>query len=459
MKINRPIISVLTGQIQPAFFAPDAGGGGGAAVAEAPPETVEVIAHGEDANAEIMNFEPPDPGAVERAIKSVGEEPPQAGTKKPVEAKASGKPEEKVPTVPVKPADKTKPDQKGEPPVALLRKELETLKTERDELKQRLDAGDPRVKEKEVEITAARTELQQAKERAEELQRQIVSRKAADAPEVKKIEAEYDEKAGNFYDRMASLRVKISQQKVIELVQEMAGIRRGDDNALDAFTQKVNSALGAEEDAQHPQLERTLDFLQETKKYLISRNEKIGEITKNSDDFEVSRAAKHYTGVRSRVDALLLKAREVPDGMAETNPTHPAVVLDKIRKEMGDKNAEFEKGIDEFTRLVVAGTAPRSAKDYVGMTEDQIREARIAEAAKVEQVRDYAVNVLPNGLYALRVLPHLVRELSRLRAKAGEDVEAQPPDPSKSREESKGGEGDELSTFKAPTINDIPEFS
>lgn len=454
MKINRPTISILTGQIAPTFFAPpDEGGGGNTGVMEVPVEIVPPPVDGSDPNDDILSFEMPDPDAVARALEAPDSKMPEPGTKKPDPKPdpAAKKPEDK------KPAPETKPTKKenGEPPIGLLRKELDSLKAEKAELLKKVESGDPRVKALETEIAAAKEEVAKERERATEYERKIIATNAENHPDVLAINKDYDQKSYSFYDRVPD----INQSAVMGLVQESFnlpphGEKRAE--AMRAFIEKVNTALGAQDGGRHPDLSKTLDFIDDTRAFFASRSSKLKEVQANNETYEVERFTKQYQADKTRLDGLISKSREIPEGMAVTDPTHPAVVLSKIRKELGERDAQFEKGIDEFTRLVLLGAPPRSSKDYAGMTEAQIQESRTAESKKVEKAREYAANVLPNGLYALRVVPHLVREISRLRAALGEDTESTPPDPSKGRQDGTPVDDNDLANFTPPSI---PEFS
>lgn len=444
---------ILTTRISPAFLAPDTGTSG--AVAEPPPtEGTPAPAAAPDNDLDILNFQPPDADAVTKALADVTKPMPKPELREKPKEAPKQEPAPKPEPVPKAGAKK----EGGEPPAAQLRRELDSLKAERDQLKSRLEAGDPRVKEIEREIASTRAELEQAKARATEYEKKVVLRDAEQAPGIRALDQDYDKEAARFYGRV----VDADKGVVLGLVREMAALPFGSPEykeARKAFNLKVNEALGGSEDERHPDLGATLDFIDKTREFLLTRNEKMQEVSRDSEKYHVEQGTKHYQSVRQRVDGLIEQAKTIPEGFAETNPLHPRVALAKFMAELGDQSAEYDKGIAEFTRLVLAGVPPRSSQDFAGLTPQQIQEARTEEAHKVEMARDAAAEVIFNGARALRMFPVLLKELSRLRAKVGEDTDSLPPDPAANREAgSTNREEDDIAAFKAPDPEQIPNF-
>ena len=450
MRIRPLHAAILAGPIAQTFFADDDGGGaGGSAVAEPPAPSPNAS---NTPDADLVSFAPPDPDLVIKAISAPGDklDPVPAQTKE-------GAPPAKKPEPVKPPAKKEEPKappakKEGESPVAQLRTEYEATKVKLAEAESKLAAGDPRLKQFEADVENAKKELQEERERREEIQRRLVEYDANNSEEIQHLQKAYDKNAGAFHSRVFS----IEPAKVWEFAGELNQIPIADRAKMQEFAAKVNAALGGNDQVQHPHLEKTMDHIEATRDFAVARHGKIEEIKKNSENIQIDRGAKNYKSARARVDSLLEKARAVPEGMEESDPTHPAVILSKVRKEMGDDFKKFDAGLDEFVRLAIAGLPPRTAKDYPGMTDEQIREARMQEASRVEQARDYAVNVMPNAIAAYRVLPSLVREIARLRAKVGEENASEPPDPSKSRES--GGQeipDDDLTNFRPPSMDDI----
>lgn len=445
MKIRRPVISILTGSIAPAFFAPDAGGAGTAApVIEVTPAAPAAKPEGD---VDLMSFDAPNPDDVMRAISSTAKE------LEPVPLPPKKEEPAAPPKSPAKDAAKPAAGKKeGDEPVAKLRTEYEATKAKLADAEKRLAEGDPRLKQYEADVAAARKELQEERDRAKEAREKLVEYDANNDEEVLKLTSEWAKKRDNFDMRVATL----DAAKVWSFASELATIPAGDRAKMRDLTEKVNAAIGGDADTRHPDLDKTLDFIEQTRDFGLARNQKIAEVKSKVEDYQVEKAAKHYTTVKSRVDGLIENGRKVPEGIAESNPTHPRLMIAKLEEHLGDNGKKILSGLQEVTRVALAGVRPRNSKDFQGMAPEEIQRAQLEDAQRVEKYRDIMAEEFQNFGMAYYAMPAILRELSRLRAKVGEDKISEPPDPSLNRGGDDGPkDDDDLSSFRAPDLDKV----
>lgn len=400
---------------------------------------------GEDpGNADIMDFAAPD-------IEAVGD-------------MLSGKPPADITAPPAGPKDPVTPPKKDTPAPTprtatdgpkQLREELDAVKRERDELKANLEKGDPRlveaervVKEREASIAARDTTIK-------EYERKLAVADPAVSARLRDLDATYDKDAGKFYLSVPEL----DPGRVGELVKEYHALPFGKPEYREAravFEGKVNEALGMADGSESRKLGRALDFIERTHEFAVDRPKAEREV--NDSAFKLQHQSRRDTHTKKieTVRGQIEQARKIPEGATETDPYHPKIMLDLFTKVLpADQQAAFEKGIPEFINRVVAGTMPRSEQDYAGMTDAQIAESQANEMESVANARAVSVDVMYNGLRALRVIPTLVKEYQRLKAKLKDEGEASPPDPTRSHGEGGNGASDEIATYAPPNLDNL----
>lgn len=425
------------------MLAPDdgaGGGGGGSAVADPPAAPA-------NPSQDIIDFQAPDIHDVTEAIKTGGE-PPDPATP-PV------KPDPKTP----EPKPDPKPDPKapkgGEPPAAQLRRELEASKSELAELKKKLEAGDPRLVEAQNAVKAKETEILDVRKRAEELERRVMMQDPNVNGKLREMDESYNRDAGKFYQRVPELDAGTFQALTTEYFKLPFG-KEGYKEARAAFEQKVNERLGAEEGRDHRKLEQVMAFIERTHDFAHDREKLSKEVSTNARKLYADGQKKHFTTKVERVKSILSKAGEVPEDMASTNPLHPKVLLKNFDSVLTPEQiAAFDKGIEGWIQLVVAGVSPRSEEDYTGMTPEQIAESQREEAARVETARDHAVDVMYNGLRAMRRIPYLIKELQKARARLKEINPEPPPDPTSGEAGGNNPAPDDIRNFQAPDLSKV----
>ncbi len=424
------------------MLAPDDAGGGGAAVAEPAAASTD--------NDQLMTFAPPNIDEVMAGIKAPGETAPEvkAGTK----AAPLAKKVEAATKVEQKPAAQAKPA--GEPPAAQLRKELDAARAERDSLKAQLEKGDPRLAEAQAAVKAKEEELKGINGRLTEYERRLQMASPAVQEKLTALDKGYDADANKFYTRVP----EIDQASFNSILQDYAKLpfgKEGYKEARAAFEAKVNERLGGDEEREHRKLGAVIDFLERTYDFVGERDKTFKEVQANARKIQVDADKEVFGKAKTRINSLIEKARTIPEGMETTDPFHPRVALDTFAKALGDGASKLDDGIPQFIEKVMAGIAPRTDEDYAGMTPEQIQESRQNEAQDLETSKDRAVEVMFNGLRALRLFPALVKDWQRLKARVKDDAEALPPDPTKPAGAAGGGEEDDLRSFKAPDLNKI----
>lgn len=442
---------------------PDKAPSGGATVAEPPASgTPNAPLDGSiadtDPNASILDFAPPDTGDVMDAIKGISTKEPLAGTKPKGEGKK--KPDESQPTNDPTPSKKPDGQQKkaDEPPANLLRKELETTKTnltaltkERDELKTRLDAGDPRVKELTAQIESEKKERESIKTKLDEYEREKITQNAENHPDVKAILSEFNREADRFYRRG----VKTDHGTMMKLAADMTKLPFGKPEYADAraeFEKTVNLALGGTDEQPHRHLDAAMEFLDKANEFGDRHARKLAEVREQNDEYVFGQGDAQYKTFRKQVDDKIAEAKTVPD---DADERHPRWAVNKFMEQLGDKSGDIDKGIEEFARLVMVGMPPRSKKELAALSPQQIAEMQQRDLKIVNEARAVAPEILFNGTRALRLFPILIKELSRLRAKVGEDVDANPPDPTRQKADETPKDDDDLTQLKPPSLDDL----
>lgn len=431
------------------FLMPEGaeGGGGGTALAE-PPSAPDSQA---DANADLMSFTAPDPDSITSAITGkLSEADPEPPKTEPTKTEPPPKKEDPAP-----------PKAKGEPPAAQLRRELESSKrdleaarAERDDFKKRFETGDPRLVEAQNAVKAKETELAESKKQIGEYERKLLMADPAVSKQLRDLDSTFNRDSEKFFGRVPEL----DQGALNGLVRKYAALPFGKaeyKEARAAFETEVNEALGGFEGQEHRKLDNVLSFVERTFDFVNERNTMEREVSTNAKKLAHESYVGGYKAKKEKVASLLKAASEVPDGLEKTDPWHPKVALQKLDAILTPEQvAQFDAKIDEYVQLVMTGVAPRSDEDYAGMTQDQIRESRANEMSSYEKAQDVAVDVMRNGLRALRRIPYLIKEIQRLSAKVKEDGEGTPPDPTKG-EGSSGTGPDDVSTFKAPDLSNV----
>lgn len=430
------------------FFPPDTGGGdggGGAAIAEP-----TAGGEGGDPNADLMTFDAPSLEHVEEFIKDKRADVPPAPPKTPKKVDAKVDEPKPVAKPEVKPDD-----QIHEPKNSTLRAELAAVKKERDDLKASLEKGDPRLKEIEESVKAKETEIKERDTKLADYERRL----ALANPEVTKkrdeLFAAYNRDADKFHRSST-----IDQEGINALTIEFAKLPFGKAEFKDArleFEKKVNEALGGTDEQESRKLQSTLDYIERTYDFVKDRDAVNAEINSSAVQKQREYQSTEYGKKASFVKERIEIAKKPPEGMKESNPFHPKVMLDIFEGLMPEEQRkEFTNGVPEFVELVMAGPRPRNDADYVGMTPAQIKESKAAEDHRYETARGHAVDVMYNGLRALRMFPAMVREVQRLREKVKEGNDTTPPDPTKTggASESHGGD-DDLRDFKTPNLDDL----
>jgi hypothetical protein len=401
------------------------------------------------ANADIMSFAPPELGGDLSSI--LDGKPPAPDPATP----PAPKPGEKPPAPPAKPGAPPAKPPAGDPPVKLLREELEAVKRERDELKGTLEKGDPKLKEVEAAVQAKEKEIAEARTKLADYEKRLAMTDPAVTKELADKDSTYNGDAGKFYSSVPELESAQVNAFVIELDKLPHGTPEYR-KARAEFEQKVNLALGGTDETEHRKLERALAFIEKTHEYAVERPKLVQKIEGNAlklkHEADMSSYEKQHADVRARIAA----AKQVTDEFRAEQPTHPRVMLDTFIKAMKPEQvAEVEAGIGEYVELVTAGVRPKTDADFAGMSASQIKEARQEESLRLQAARESLPDVLVTGLRALRFLPALVKDWQRLNAKLKEDEAAAPPDPTGGGDPNAPGDGDVLKDFRPPALGDL----
>lgn len=421
----------------------DGGNSGGDAGSSATPPAGADGGGGNASDADIMEFTPPDLGAGLAAITGKTEDPvkPAEGAKPPV----------KPVDPPAKPAGKSA----GEPPAAQLRQELEKVKGELANARATMEKGDPRLADLQKEVEDRKAEIVNiAKERDEKL-KEYETRLAIADPRVtaklKDLDSNFDRTANQFFTRVPEL----NQAGLNQLVAEYAKLPFGKPEYREAraeFEKKANTLIGGSDEADHRKLGSTLEMVEKTFDFLNERRTVDQDIRTNAHKLRSDAESADYSKSLDFVKTNLAKAKTMPEGLDKSDPFHPKVMLDVFQNSLPDKGAALEAGIDDFIQLALVGPKPRPDADYAGMNPAQIAESRATERTQHETARAHSVDVMRNGLRALRLFPALVKEIQRLGELHKQNGSALPPDPTGGNGGDNSAAADDVANYQAPAI-------
>lgn len=390
------------------------GGGGGAAGGDAG----AAGGQGGDGAGEFDGFKPPALGEVDFS-KAEPAPAPKPGDPKPGDPKPGDPP----PADPKKGKGTPQPKAPDGSPAAL-RAELDALKKEKSDWEAKSKIDDPRIAAAIAERDKFKTDHEAAAKQIADYEKRLLLADPAVRQKLEAFDLEYQKKAGKFYTSVPSM----DQNRVHALAQEYAKLPFNKPEfakALEDFEGKVNLALGGTDEKEHRALERTLDWIRDNVDSSSERAKLSKEVTENAEKIARDAQVQGYQSTKKGVDDLLKAAFEVPENL--TDPTHPRVALKTFDTALTPEQiAAIDKDIPEFVRLVFAGTPPRSDADFAGMQPDQIREIRQREAANELKARHHAVDIMANGLRALRRFPTLMKELARLRDRVKETAAGDP---------------------------------
>lgn len=407
---------------------------------------------GGDPNASILDFKAPDIDLTGDVL--TGKKEGDITTPPPV---AKPEPKAKAPApAPKAPVPPKEPVGDGvNPPVKQLRDELATVKKERDELKLYREKGDPKLAEVEAAVKAKETEIAEAKERLADYERRLAMGDPEVTKKLREFDGAYEKDASKFYTRVPELQTS----QVHALVGEYDKLPFGKPGFREAhaeFEAKVNEALGAAEGMEHRKLTQALEFIERTHEAAVERPKLLAELNGSAlqmkQKFDIERHGKEVSTVKAHIE----EAAKIPEGIEKTDPFHPKVTLKAFMDTLPEADqAKFTKDIPEFIERVMGGPKPRTEADYAGMTPDQVKQSKAAEAEKHQFDRKIAVDVMFNGLKALRILPALVKDWQRMRERLKGELEGAAPDPTGGAEGGDSGAGDDIKTFKAPNLDTV----
>lgn len=434
------------------FLAADTGGAGGAATAEAPaaPDTGSA----DDPISSITSYEPPAIDLGEGAGRAFGAGDTPSNEPAPAPAQKKEEPKPKEPP-------KEQKDAKGEPPAAQLRrrlqevekerdektgsltKEIETLRAERDTLRD----NHPRVKEIDQELAAARKELQEVKARAEDYEKRALLSDPYVAKEVVELQEKFKGEQGRFFQRVPEL----APAQVHSLLLAYENLPFGQPEYREKrqeFESQVEEALGSSR-----KVDTVLDFLEGCREYDRNLRQTVQSVQKDAFKRKFDGERQDYEKKATRVKDLIAKAVAVPEGLEQSHPYHPRVALSKLDAALGqDKVQELDKGISDFVLRVMAGMAPRADEDYGNLPPEKIKAAKDDDQQRWERDRDVAVQMLVEGERWRRRGPGLVKELQRLYEVLGSREKAVPPDPTSNGGQERSSGEEELAVPEIPRL-------
>lgn len=391
---------------------------------------------------EFADFTPPDIDFAALGEKKSGGDPAPKAGEKPAEP-ATPKPGEKpVPAAPVV----------KDPPAALLRKELETSKAALAAAEKRLQEGDPRLKQYQDDVKAARAELEAERKKSTEYEQKLAVMDPRVTAKVAELDSAHDAVLGKFFLRVPEM----DQSSLTALTRQYYQLpfgKEGYPEALRAFEAAVNKQLGGDEITEHKRLPQALEMIEKTFDFLNQRRELEGEIRKNALSLRAAADEQEFGKTKGFISEKLQFAQSVPEELEKTQPFHPKVVLKHVLGAMTpEQKAQTVKGIPEFIELAMGGVKPMGDADFAGLTKEQIAEARELDTAKREHARGGAIDMIYNGAIALRTIPSLWKEIERLNTALSARAAADPDDPTRGAEGGGGGDSSDIRDFKAPPV-------
>lgn len=370
---------------------------------------------------------------------------PKPGDPKPGDPKPAPKAGDPKPGDP-KPKGKGTPQPKdGDGTPAALRAELDALKKEKVAWEEKSKTDDPRIATHKAEAETFKAKVTELEKKTAEYEERLLLQDPAVVGKLRDFDEAYQKKAGRFYSAVPDM----DQPRVHALTVEYSKLPFNTAEfkaAHAAFEAKVNLALGGTEEKEHRNLDKTLEFIRDN---LDAGRDKAAlekEVTGNARKLAQEGQVKSYQATETNVTKLLDGAMTVPEGLDD--PMHPKVALSLFDTALKPEQvAEFDKDIKAYVKLVFAGPAPRTEQDFAGMKPEEIQRIQVSEANRARVAKEHAVDCLANGLRALRRFPVLLKELSRLRAKVGEESDPPDPDPAANGGEG-GGDADSIEKFQ-----------
>lgn len=405
--------------------AAPAGGDGGGGAAAAPPDGAPPI------DPDLVSFEAPDITAALGDITGKKPDPAPVPPKTPAAPKA---PDPKPPT---------------EPPAAQLRKEYDALKQQLAAAEEKLKVGDPRIKALEDKLAAKESEFSASQKAIADYEKKLAMADPRVTAPLRKLETDYDAKAGKFYTRVPDL----DTGRVNQLLGEYVKLPFGKPEYREAradFEKKVNEALGGTEDREHRKLNDALGFIEDTFDFYKERNTLNAEVDKNALNLAREGARADYQGKVEFTRETITAVKALPAVLEKSNPFHPIVTISKFLEAVGpDEAKKLTEGLEEAAEAAEAGIAPRRDEDLANLSAEQRREQMEADAQADVRTRKQRVVAQYYGGIMFRAFPSLYKDWLRLKER--ESKEVLPPDPT-------GGNGngnpntDDLASFAAPPI-------
>lgn len=414
------------------------------APAPAPPAPPAGSPPSDPGNADIMNFEAPDLGASLEGIVGGSSPAPAPAPAAPPAASKPGDPPKPAPAAP-------KP---GDPPAKQLRDELERTKAELAEARATMEKGDPRLKDLETERDAIKAQIKERDDKLADYEKKLAIADPAVTKELSQRDEAWGKEAAKFFTSVPELDPRVVHTLATELHNLPFNTPEYRD-ARAAWEAKVNTALGAQDGAEHRKLARALEHIEKHHDWAVERPGIEKRIMDSSAKLQTEARISEYTGRSEFVKNSLAAAKEIPDALRKSDPYHAKVMIESFEKSMKLEDVtKLTAGIPEFIELAFAGPPPFREEDYVGQTPEQIAESRARQEERHTKARAAAVDVSYNGLRALRLFPALIKEIQRLREKVKDDVDTTPPDPT-GGVPGAGASSDDVKNF---VPDEVPDF-
>lgn len=400
--------------------APGSSGAAAVTTTITPPAAAGAGDGGGADDLDVLNYVPPSTDDISKFIQDGKESDagPVGKTEAPkVEEKPAAKPEEKPGEKP--PAKSEEPA----PPAAQLRKRLSELEAEKTRLEGELSVAksDKRVEELTNKLTAQEKAIADKEKAIAETERKLLVHN----PLVSKRLVELRDKFNADYNSTLEI-VPNLKGDYKGLVDEFASLPRGKDEygqKLKDFRAKLREKFDDDAGTVFDAVRKGFDFMNNHAKL-------ADEVQRDAERLEFEARNEEWSKSHESIDKQWNDWFTPPADAAATDPYNHNLFLQKF--EAGMDKAEVERvngALKSFVDRVFNGAQPRTAKDFPGMTEAQVREELGNIESRVAKDREDAKRILAVGAKLLTYFRPFIADWQKMKARAEGKAEGAPPDP------------------------------
>lgn len=396
----------------------------------------------DEAIASITEFEAPNPGDMLADITGGKDTEPNDDPQKKEPVK---EPDKKEPEPEPKPAK--------EPPAKQLREQYEATKKENADLKAKLEAAEkvdnhPKVKELSEKLEALTREREELSKKTEEYEKKLAISDPLANTKVRELQDKFNAEYSSAIEMVPEI-----ADNFHALVREFAALPREDRTAyaqaLSEFETKLEDIVGPRKYG------TAMDIIRKGQQFMGEHRKLVNEVQTDAKRIAFEQQEKQWKEYDTEVSSELAEALSVPEGLETSDPHSPLLFINKTLEVMEEpKRKELLEKVDTFARKLFAGQKPRSDKEYVGLTPEEIQQKQSEEAQWYKEARKMGVRALKQGLLTLALQRPFMAEYAKMRDALERKSKANPPDPTAGTGDKGGGSADDdIANFKPPVAD------